>query len=278
MAGGRGLDDFRDGMLSDTRLSKIVDYSDSTDAFPGVSVKGGVCYFLWNKNHDGLCEVTRIVGNTKVVQKPRALSEFDVLVRQEESLEILRKVNRASKATVMDMVSGDTPFGLATNFGDHHASPGSSDVELHLVSEGKRQVRYTNRSNISKNLDLIDNWKVFVPEAYGAGEGFPHQILGKPIVAAPGSVCTQTYLAVGPFESEEFAKVFESYYRTKFFRFVVSLRKITQHAIRSTYKWVPLENQTTLLTDSDLFRKYALTDAEVNFIESMIRPMDSTDA
>jgi site-specific DNA-methyltransferase (adenine-specific) len=130
------------------------------------------------------------------------------------------------------------------------------------------------RTDIRKNADAIDTWKVLVPEAYGAGDSFPHQILGKEIVAAPPSACTQSYLVVGPFASERAAQSFASYYRTRLFRFLVSLRKITQHALRSTYTWVPQQSWNRTWTDELLYTKYSITKDEVAFIESMIRPME----
>lgn len=278
MAGGRGLDEFRNEMLSDPRMATLVDFPDSSEAFPGVSIKGGVCYFLWNATHTGLCDVTSIAGGERKVQKPRSLSEFDVFVRQEEALGVLRKVQKRASSSVMEIISGDTPFGIATNFPDFHSSRRPDDIELHHVAQGKRHISFTARSNIKKNLELVGTWKVFVPKAYGAGEGYPHQILGKPIIAGPGSVCTQSYLVAGPFSDEESARSFSNYYRSKFFRFLVSVRKISQDAIRSTYKWVPQESNESSVNDQDLYAKYKLTAGEIALVESMIKPMDPEDA
>jgi len=134
-----------------------------------------------------------------------------------------------------------------------------------------------NRTDIRKNLDAIDSWKVLVPKAYGAGETFPHQILGREILAAPPSACTQSYLVVSPFKSERAAQSFASYYRTRLFRFLVSLRKITQDALRSTYTWVPQQAWNKTWTDELLYEKYGITKSEIAFIESMIRPMSEGD-
>lgn len=133
------------------------------------------------------------------------------------------------------------------------------------------------RGDIRKNADTIDTWKVLVPKAYGAGETFPHQILGREIVAAPPSACTQSYLVVTPFQSERAAQSFASYYRTRLFRFLVSLRKITQDALRSTYTWVPQQSWSRTWTDELLYTKYGITKSEIAFIESMIRPMGEGD-
>jgi site-specific DNA-methyltransferase (adenine-specific) len=131
------------------------------------------------------------------------------------------------------------------------------------------------RAHVRKNTQSIDNWKLLVPKAYGAGEGFPHQILGREIIASPPSVCTQSYLTISPFPSEEEARSFASYYRTRLFRFLVSLRKITQDALRSTYSWVPRQPWDRIWTDADLYAKYGITDEEIAYIETMIRPMGS---
>jgi site-specific DNA-methyltransferase (adenine-specific) len=147
-------------------------------------------------------------------------------------------------------------------------------ISLYLIKQTKRTIGYIQRSLIRKNIDAIDVWKVLVPEAYGAGETFPHQILGKEIIVSPPSACTQSYLMVSPFQSEDAARSFSSYYRTRLFRFLVSLRKITQHALRSTYSWVPQQTWDRIWTDEMLYEKYGITDEEIAFINSMIRPMD----
>lgn len=277
LAGGRGLDKFRTKMLGDGHLRYLTDFPDSGDAFPGVQIKGGVCYFLWDAAHSGNCDVTRVVGSETHLQHNRSLAEFDVFVRDERALGILRKVLSKKEPSVLELVSGDTPFGIATNFEDWTTKGGSGKITLHLIEKSKRTVGFMKRSDIRKNVDLIDSWKVLVPKAYGAGETFPHQILGKEIVAAPPSACTQSYLAVTPFQSERAAQSFASYYRTRLFRFLVSLRKITQDALRSTYTWVPQQTWNRSWTDDLLYTKYGITKHEVAFIESMIRPMSETD-
>lgn len=277
MAGGRGLDEFRSDILSGGHLSELVDYSDSGDAFPGVQIKGGVCYFLWDESHNGVCNVTRVVGDSLQRQAGRQLDEFDVFVRDGQALGVLRKVLLTKQHSMIEIISGDTPFGIATNFDDWSTHESSGRVMLHLIQRGKRTIGWVKRSQINKNADAIDSWKVLVPEAYGAGEGFPHQILGKEIAAAPPSACTQSYLVVGPFASKKAALSFASYYRTRFFRFLVSLRKISQHALRSTYTWVPQQTWDRTWTDKDLYKKYKLTTEEIEFIESMIRPMEADD-
>lgn len=274
LAGGRGLDEFRSRMLTEGHLRALTDFPDSAEAFPGVQLKGGVCYFLWDGKYNGPCKVTRSAGGQEQ-QTERQLAEFDVFVRDERAIGILKKVLAKNESSVLALISGDTPFGIATNFDDWSVRPGESKIMLHLINKGKRTLGYVQRIQVRKNADLINEWKVLIPEAYGAGESLPHQILGKEIVASPPSVCTQSYLTVAPFENEEAAQSFASYYRTRFFRFLVWLRKITQHALRSTYTWVPQQTWDRAWTDDALFEKYDITPEERAYIFSVVRPMQA---
>ena len=275
MAGGRGLDEFRSEMLNGGNIRNLADFPDSSSAFPGVQIKGGICYFLWDRDHPGPCNVTRFSDGVEQTQLNRMLGEFDVFIRDERALSILRKVIARDEPSVVPLLSGDTPFGIATNFDDWSEQKGAGKVPLHLISKGKRAVGFIKRSVIQKNLAAVDAWKVLAPKAYGAGETFPHQILGKEIVSPPPSACTQTYIVIAPFVSEEAARSFASYYRTRLFRFLVSLRKITQDALRSTYTWVPQQSWDRTWTDAELYKKYKITKEEIAFIESITRPMDA---
>lgn len=274
MAGGRGLDEFRKKMLTSRHLKELVDWNNSGEAFPGVQIKGGICYFLWENDYQGKCRVTRVSSGEPYRQEPRDLSEFDVFIRDERALSILRKVLPRMKKPVSELVSGDTPFGIATNFQEFTTSRKGGDLELHRIDRGKRTVSYVKRSLIRKNVSAIDKWKVFLPKAYGAGESYPHQILGQLIVSGPGTVSTQTYVMASPFESETEANSFASFYRTRFFRFLVSLRKITQDAPRAVYSWVPQQSWDRVWSDAALSKRYRITPEEVGYIESMIRPID----
>jgi site-specific DNA-methyltransferase (adenine-specific) len=261
-------------MLNSRQLRNLVDFPDSGEAFPGVQIKGGVCYFLWEASHKGPCQVTQFAKGVEHVQSARELGEFDVFVRDERALGILRKVLDKKEESILSLVSGDTPFGIATNFRDWTDKRTVGHIPLHLIERGKRIVGFIKRDAIRKNANMLNCWKVLVPEAYGAGETVPHQILGKAIIASPPSACTQSYLVISQFASKNEAMNFSSYYRTRFFRFLVSLRKITQHALRSTYSWVPRQAWDHELTDEILYKKYGIEEEEIAFIESMIRPMN----
>jgi site-specific DNA-methyltransferase (adenine-specific) len=175
--------------------------------------------------------------------------------------------------SIVEILTADTPFGIATNFNEYKSKIQKGDISLHLVKSGKRELGFIKRNLISKNSHLIDKWKVLAPKAHGS-QKMPISVLGKPWLSTPPSAATQTFLAFW-FDSEEEANSFESYYRTKFFRFIVSLRKITQDALKQTYTWVPVQTWDREWTDRELYKKYKLTPDEINHIESVIRPMDS---
>jgi site-specific DNA-methyltransferase (adenine-specific) len=274
LAGGRGLDVFRKEMLSSRKLRRLVDFPVSKEVFPNVEVKGGVCYFLWSEAHDGSCDVTVVRGDEKT-SSSRQLDEFDVFVRDPRAVCILRKVLKAGEKSVTNILTADTPFGIATNFDGFHDKKKSGDAALHYVRSGKRAIGFVSRSTITKNPTLIDKWKVLVPEAGSdGGQKIPDSVLGKPWLSRPPSVATQSFLAFWV-ASEDEAQSLESYYRTKFFRHLVSLRKLTQHALRSTYSWVPVQAWNRQWTDEVLYKQYGLTIEEIEYIETVIRPMDN---
>jgi site-specific DNA-methyltransferase (adenine-specific) len=175
--------------------------------------------------------------------------------------------------TMDRIISADTPFGLPTNFQDWKVKPFKDALAVYLTHRGKRIVGYMKRSGVQKNTQLIEGWKVLLPEAYGERGAIPAMVLGPTILAPPESVCTQTYLVSGPFENQAEAESVQAYIATRLFRFLVSLRKITQHALRSTYSWVPQQSWDRRWTDELLYKKYEITKEEIAFIHSMIRPM-----
>ena len=273
LAGGRGLDEFRKEMLSSRKLITLVDFPVSKEVFPNVEVKGGVCYFLWSEGHNGLCNVTLIRGGEES-SSTRQLDEFDVFVRDPRAVGILRKVLKAGGRPITDILTADTPFGIATNFDEFHEKRKSGDLALYYVRSGKRDIGFVSRRTITKNIALIDKWKVLVPKAGSdGGQKIPDSVLGKPWLSPPPSVATQTFLAFC-IATEAEARSLESYYRTKFFRYLVSLRKITQDALRPMYSWVPVQAWNRKWTDTALYKKYGLTAREIDYIEAVIRPME----
>lgn len=278
MAGGRGMDEFRRSMLTERRISHLVDYTKMSAAFPGVDFEGGVGYFLWSREYQGDAKYTLFQGEECRPTITRDLGAYDIFVRDQRALRILERVHAMREPTLDTVISSDTPFGLATNYSDFRDRPFRGSVALFLTVRGRRSIAHIARSKISKNAHLIDAWKVLLPEAYGERGAVPALVLGPSIVAGPPSVCTQTYLVAGPLASEREANSLQRYTKTRFFRFLVSLRKITQHALRSTYSWVPQQTWDRDWNDDMLYLKYGITSNEIDFIVSMIRPMVDSDA
>lgn len=282
MAGGRGLSDFRAEFLGDQRIRTLVDYENAKDVFPTVGIGGGICYFLWDRDNPGPCECIYHRNGETIGPHVRTLDEFDVFVRDKRAVDILQKVVAAGERPFEEFVSGDTPFGLATNFSDYERDvvPKRGQIRLYANVGTTRVWGAMVRAKIKKNSHLIDVWKLFLPKT-GSGRERERSgvdmVLSPPILGEPGSVCTQTYLVAGPLGSEAEARSIESYLRTRFARFLVSLRKPAQDVFRGMYRWVPIQMWDRTWTDADLYKKYGITRDEQVFIDSMIRPMGEVD-
>jgi site-specific DNA-methyltransferase (adenine-specific) len=271
-AGGKGLDEFRDEMLHDKRLRKIVDYPNAVDCFgAGVEIKGGACYFLWDRDNQGNCAVRTFNGNKlgKTMERPLLEDGCDTFIRYNEAISVLHKVQKNSSKYLSEQVSSSKPFGLRTYV---QAEVDNDDEKILLYQNGG--VGYIERGAITKNAAWIDDYKVLLSAAYNAGDNYPHQIIGKPILAAPPSCCTETYMVIGRYGTLDYAKNLISYITTRFFRFLVMLHKPSQHLTAKVYSLVPLQDFSEPWTDEKLYKKYGLTKEEIDFIESMIRPMD----
>lgn len=274
MAGGRGVGDFdgfRSRMLGDHKIRNLVDWEVMSEAFPGVDFEGGVCYFLWDQTYDGAAAVKTIRGDS-VVESIRKLDEFDVFVRDSLSADILRMVLAHDEESIADILTNTEPFKYESNFDGYHLKQKSGDLPIYLITGGKRTIGYVRRNEITKNPHLIDTWKVLVARGYGERGAKPANVLGKPWIAPSPSVCTGSFMFFHV-ASEAEAKSLQSYISTKFFRFLVSLRKITQNAFRSTYTWVPVQAWNLTWTDKALYKKYGLTEEQINYIEAAVKPM-----
>lgn len=270
-AGGKGLDGYRDRMLNDRHMQNLVDYPKLYDGFPGVKIRGGVSYFLWNRDHDGPCTI-QTMWDGKPVGEPvaRDLNAYDVLVRRNEAVSILEKV-RAKKEPTLDVkVSSRKPFGYPTNF---HGKPTSKGLANPVKLFGSQRVSWVERADIPQNEAWVDNWKVLMTAVQGTSAAVETMFLGKPIVASPGSASTETYLVAGRFDGYGEAEWFAAYLRTRFARFLVSLRKSTQHATRDVYSFIPDLPMDRQWTDEKLYERYELTDDEIAFIESQVKEM-----
>ncbi|MCX6969513.1 MAG: Eco57I restriction-modification methylase domain-containing protein [Verrucomicrobia bacterium] len=276
MASGLGLSDFRKAMLEDRHIRKLMDYERMDLVFPGVDFEGGICYFLWDRDNAGKCEVTTVTGEETIGPTMRDLNEYDILVRDSRGLNILKKLLAAGEPSITDILSADKEFGWTSNFDGFREDKRPSDVTLYYGRAGKRFVGGIARKDITKSPHLIDKWKVMVSAAYGERGARPAMVLGPSFIAESPSVCTQTYLFFYV-DSKKQAESLQSYLNTRFFRFLVSLRKITQHATRATYTWIPQQTWDRVWTDEALYKKYGLSKADITHIEACIRPRTDDD-
>lgn len=286
-AGGKGLDSFRESMLRDNRLRSIDDFLSASDVFPGIGLKGGVSYFLWDRDNPGPCRVTTRFKDWPASTATRPLLEpgADVFIRFNEGVSILKKVAAvesvesggtksvalASSKRFERLVSSRKPFGLGTMFrGKSKRGPG--DVKV-LQNGG---IGYIDRDSISTGVPLVDAWKIFVGRAApgtGNKDTYPHKIISTPFVGEPGTICSETYLCIGPFESKADAESALSYLRCRLTRFLILLHKPSQDATRKVYTFVPTQAWDTAWTDAVLYETYGLNDDEIAFVEKIVRPM-----
>lgn len=285
-AGGKGLDDFRESMLADNRVRSIDDYLSASDVFQGgMGGKGGVCYFLWDRDNPGLCRVTTHFKDWPVSVASRPLLEdgVDVFIRFNEGLSILRKVVAVESGQTQSLslpetkrfdriVSSSRPFGLRTFF---QGKTAKSAGDILVYQNGGKG--YIARSEVSVGARLIDNWKVYVGAAApgtGNKDTYPHRIISTPFVGEPGTICSETYVCIGPLISERQAESVLSYLSCCLTRLLILLHKPTQHTTRKVYSFVPMQKWTRRWTDEDLYAKYGISPSEIAFIEKVVRPMD----
>jgi site-specific DNA-methyltransferase (adenine-specific) len=273
-AGGKGLDEFRETMLNDHRIKSLVDFNDAADCFPGVEIKGGVCYFLWDKSYNGECEVTPVLNGEKMESMKRDIGKYNVFIRFNKAIPILEKVQLKKEKTVDEIISSRKPFGLPTSFNAFSEKPIKNGIKIYA----QKRTGWVTRNKIQIGQELIDTHKVFISKAYNGGYKYPHQILNSPILADVPSCCTETYLVCGPFKEQKNAKNFHDYLKTRFFRFMVLLRKVSQDNPKDRFTFVPMQDFSEPWTDEKLYKKYGLTQDEIAFVESMIRPMEVEEA
>ena len=268
MTGGKGLDKFRERMLTDKRMRSIVDYPKLYEGFPGVKIRGGISYFLWGRDHNGLCDVQTIWdGEPTGPTVSRRLDSYGVLVRRNEAIPILEKVKLKKEPTLDKRVSSRKPFGFPTFF---HGKPDPKGIKGAVKLYGSQRISWISRKDIAVNPEWIDDWKVLMTAVQGTSAAIETKFLSKPIIAEPGTACTETYLVAGHFEDEAEAANYAKYLRTRFVRFLVSLRKTTQHATRDVYSFVPDLTLDTEWTDPKLYKRYGLTKGDIEFIESQV--------
>ena len=307
MTGGKGLEKFRKQMLEDKHITELHDFIHSEDCFNDVEIKGGVCYFLRERDKEDKCLV--ITHNkTNIKHSKRYLKEdcLNIFIRQSELIEIKEKVwkNKKQKSFI-EIVSTRQPYGLPSDFFNPTIQKQVNNIKqkVNITTEEKyglktpSEIPYKdgyeiiglkNNKRIWKYVDKdykfpkdkgLGKWKVFIPESYGIG------ILGEmpslPIIAKPNQVCTETFIELGPVNTKLEAENILKYLKTKFFRCLVSIYKQTQHASSKVYTLVPMQdftNKSDINWDNSienineqLYKKYNFSKQEIDFIENNIK-------
>ena len=274
--GGKGLDKFRSDMLSDRHITHLVDYQNAKDCFPGISLGGGVCYFLWEKGKESDCEITNIVSGREITLT-RALNQFPVFVRYNDSIDIVMKVQGKHEGSIVEYMSSRNPFGLPTSVRGESKKPAKG-----LTLFSSKGESYIKRSDVQQGLEYIDKYKIMISRVTSEHAGEPdksgkYKVIANIRLLKPQEVCTDSYILAYPTEKKYEAENFYNYLRTKFVRFLLLQALSSINLAKDTYTFVPKQDFTRTWTDEDLYEKYGLTIEEITFVEEMIKPMDGGD-
>lgn len=272
-AGGMGLDDFRNEMLSDKHLRTIVDYSLSSDCFPGVDIAGGVNYFLWDSTYNGSCNYTYIDGDSKTIQE-RNLNEFDIFVRDNRAINIVQKVAAFGENNMSELMSSLGPFGLGT--AERGVKTSSANRYVLLSSAGRS---FIEKSLVKSGAQYIDKWKVIIGKATSAGAATAgkdglRKVIATLEILEPGAVCTFSYFIGAAFDTKDEAINCQKYLSTKFARFLLLQSLSSINISKDRFRFVPQKDFSQSWSDELLYREYDLTQMEIDLIESMIKPME----
>ncbi len=274
-AGGMGLDSFRAGMLKDGRIRYITDYPNAKECFSGVSISGGICYFLWDRDNKGDCRFTNIIDGKETTME-RPLNEFPTLVRYNQAISIIHKVNALKERCVSEMFSAISPFSLSTK--ERGTTTAKSPSDLRLYSSNG--VGYISKDSVTKGTEYINVYKVMVSQTSAEHAGEPSRdgrfrvLTSSMQVLNPGEICTHSYLIFGPFKNENEADNALQYLKTKFVRFLVLQSMTSIHLTKGTFSFVPLQDFSESWDDKVLYKKYGISTEEIEFIDAIIKPFD----
>jgi site-specific DNA-methyltransferase (adenine-specific) len=272
-AGGKGLDHFREDMLNDKRIKELHDFPETSDCFPGLNVRGGICYFLWAREYNGKCNVVNHKGGHILNSDERELLEpnSDTFIRYNEAIEILHKVQALGEETMESHVSSRKPFGLSTNYTNFSERKTLKNSVLLYRNGGQG---YISEGEVIKNTDLINKIKVIVSKASPGSDEYPHLVFSEPIIAVNNTVCTETYVIVDIVDSIKQGENLKRYMSTQFFRFLVLLMKNTQDVPKRVYRYVPVLDMNIEWSDEKLFKRYNITLKEQTFINTLVKPVE----
>lgn len=287
--GGRGLDQFRDEMLTDNRIRVIHDYLNASDCFPGVEIKGGICYFLWDRDNRGLCKIFSHHNNqVNITERPLLEEGMQTFLRSSEQITILKKTKALNEPSFSTILNAGRFFGFHTKIdwinernGFLQTADGKSQIPVLKTPPNSEYVKvyihqgvcWILKKKIPRNVDVTDRYKVIIPRSGNPGS----TILGKPKISEPNSCSSNSYIVAYDKNlpnSREVAENVISYVQTQFFRFLVMTKTTTQDTAPKAFDLVPMQDFSKPWTDAELYAKYGLTDDEIAFIDSMIKPMD----
>jgi hypothetical protein len=271
--GGRGLDEFRNNMLNDTRIKKIRDFIDSKDIFPNADIAGGINYLLWDKNYNGLCNYMFSHSGKNTI-KERKLNEYPVFIRRNDALNIIRKIENFKEDTIEKFISPQTPFGFVTTYRGRKEKFLNS---LSLYTSGG--ISYVDVKDVKRNIQWVSKYKVIFSKATCEHAGTPdktgrYRVFSTMKILKPLEVCSQSYLIGGVFDTKEETENYLTYLKTRFVRFLILQLISTQDISADKFRFVPIQDFSKPWTDIELYKKYNLSDDEIAYIESMIKPME----
>jgi len=277
-SGGKGLDSFRSTMLNSKQVSQIHDYPETDMCFPNVNIRGGVCYFLWEKDYKGDPVVWNYSKKLEPIssKRPLLIDNVSTFIRYNRAVSLVEKVRTLSEKTMDQVVSSRNPFGIPSNFEDFSSTRvGDKTLTLYRSRRGSTNDKevYVSPKSVTTGLDLVQKKKVLVSKASPGGDEYPHAVIGRPFIANENSVCTETYLLVSLVKSRTEGENLMTYMSTKFFRFLVSLVKNTQNISKGCFALVPVQDFSKPWTDEELFSKYGFDEDDIEFIDSLVRPM-----
>jgi hypothetical protein len=277
----KGLDEFRNDMLNDAHIRELHDFPNTDDCFPGVNIRGGVCYFLWDKGYDNSSNLTTVTihngHESTTTKRPLRFDELDIFIRDSRAITILQKVQEyiSSKNSLSPYVSPRKPFGLATDFyKSSYFTLEKSHNKLPCYAKGLK-IGYVERNKVIVHTEWISKWKVMVSRANNIGTELNDDNLNT-FILSPNYICTESYIVIGAELNlnENTAKNLALFLKSKFARYLHSLAKSSQDATAKTYRFVPLMDFSQKWDDTTLYEYFKLSDAEVNLIEESIMPME----
>jgi site-specific DNA-methyltransferase (adenine-specific) len=279
-AGGKGLDDFRNASLHDDRMAKIVDYTDNSVLFPNVSIVGGVNYFLWDKNYHGDCSITSVRGE-KVTTLKRCLSEYDIFIRNNESVKLIKRIEACDDKKMDEYVAARNVFGISSDFRGQETQDLEHPIALFCSQKSNSMaITYIKAGDVKKQSELVEPYKVIIGKVVprggevGVDPRIGYRVISTVQVLSPNSAFTDSYLLLGTFESLETAENFAKYMTLKFPRFLLHETYSSMNISKSNFRFVPFLDYSREWTDQDLYKRYNCTNDEIEMIESMIRPLE----